>query len=457
MGAKARLPETDGYFLASKDNHTAFGALLLAWGYEALGDERYLQAAERTGAMYLQTQSDEGWWINSYVFERGAYLPSKEKVWLQDHAQTGPMMLLMYLHRLTGEEPLLMYLHRLTGEEPYREAAMRCADFLVRIQNANGSWSHHYDQELGLGVTSRGEPGGGEVNDYGTSGPIEALIHMHRLTGRDEYRAAALRGADWQADALIDNGKVVGWAAQYGDDNHPVPARHFEPASVTTYGARWAAPGLCVAYAETQDDRYLDPVRRAIEWLEANQAEPGRWWWDYEIETGRPMQMWQDEIFYMDDPVQVQAYTDARGGAPQPGTWGRTDILANMVRAAVDKPWGTISSPPTRASLEGYVPGEAQHLAEYYLTSPNQSYRREQGMFLYDARAGLAMTLQPHQVVRLLGLLMCARAARGDVPLDAPMLRRVEDSTMRWNAALPVPDDGQGRPAGRYPGGEPAE
>jgi len=427
MGGKARLPETDGYFLASKDNHTAFGALLLAWGYEALGDERYLQAAERTGQMYLQTQSDEGWWINSYVFEDGAYVPTKSAVWIQDHALTGPMMLLMQLHRLTGKTE-------------YRDAAVRCADFLVRIQNPNGSWSHHYDQDAGVAMTARGTPGGGEINDYGTSGPIEALICMHRLTGKPEYRAAALRGADWQVEVFIDNGQVAGWAAQYDDQNRPVVARNFEPASVATYGARWAAPGLCIAYAETRDDRYLTSLRRAADWLEAQQVEPGRWWDDHEIETGRPIAMHANQIYYLDDPAQVQAYTQAAGRPAATVTSGRPDILRNLANAAMTKPWGAISGPPTVEGLQRSVPAEAQFVAEYYLTSPNQSFRPEPGMFLYDAKAGPAMTLHPHQVVRLLGTLMRARAARGEVPVGAPMLRRIEDSTMHWNAALPVPE-----------------
>ena len=118
---------------------------------------------------------------------------------------------------------------------------------------------------------------------------------------------------------------------------------------------------------------------------------------------------------------------------------GRLDLLRNMANAAITKPWGAVSDPPTVEGLQASVPGEAQFLSEHFLTNPSQSYRDDPGMFLYDARAGLAMTLQPHQVVRLLGTLMRARAARGEVPIDAPVLRRIEDATMHWNAAMPVP------------------
>lgn len=426
MGAKARLPETDGYLLSSKDGHTAFGGMFLAWGAEALGDERYLAAAERTGRMYLETQADGGWWINSYVHEDGRYLPTKETILLQDHAQTGPMCLLMILHRLTDKPE-------------YRDAAVRSADFLASAQNKNGSWSYIWDPEQKAGLTAQRTPGGGEVNDYGTSGPLEALLQMWRLTGKQEYREAALRGADWLTQVFIDNGQVAGWAAQYNLDNEPIPARHFEPASVAIYGARWAAPGLVAAYWETKDDKYLVPLRRAIAWLQEHQAEPGRWWNDYEVSTGRPIQMWQRKIYYLDDPAQVAALTEASGRAPQTVTSGRPDLLQGMVEAAVRQPWGKIAAPPTPASLASYVETQAPFLADHYLR-PELSYRDDLGMFLYDAKAGPATVLQPHQVVRLLELLYKARAARGDVPLDAAMLRRAELTTIDWNAALPVPE-----------------
>jgi len=427
MGRKSRLPETDGYFLGSKDGHTAFGAIFLAWGYEALGDERYLQAAERTAQMYLRTQADGGWWINSYVCEDGEYLPTKDMILLQDHAQTGPMMLLMYLHRLTGNEA-------------YRDAAVRCADFLVRAQNPNGSWSYIYDPEQGVGLTAQRTPGGGEVNDYGTSGPIEALLHMGQLTGKPEYREAALRGADWLTQVMIDSGKVAGWAAQYNADNEPIPARHFEPASVAIYGARWAAPGLVAAYWETRDEKYLDPLRTVIDWLEANEAEPGRWWNDYEVETGRPIQMWERKLYYLDDPAQVRAFTEVSGRTPRTNTIGRPDILRGMVQNAVERPWGKIVPPPTQEGLARYVESQASFLAEHFFTNPSQGFDEERGMFLYAAKAGPATTLHPHQCIRLLELLHKARAASGDVPLDEPMLRRYDLSTMHWPAALPVPE-----------------
>ena len=427
MGQKSRLPETDGYFLGSKDGNTAFGGLFLAWGYEALGDERYLQAAERTGQMYLRLQSDGGWWQHSYVYENDEYVPTRDMILLQDHAQTGPMMLMMYLHRLTGKAE-------------YLEAGMRSADFLASAQNDNGSWSYIYDAEQGIGLTAQRTPGGGEVNDYGTSGPIEALLHMARLTGKAEYREAALRGADWLVDVMIDNGKVVGWAAQYDAQNQPIPARHFEPASVSIYGSRWAAPGLAAAYWETRDERYLDPLNRVIAWLEANEAQPGQWWWDYEVETGRPIQMWERKIYYLDDPAQVEEFARVSGRTPQTSTVGRPDLLRGTVTSAVSQPWGKITEPPTREGLARYVESQASGLAEWFLANPSQGFDEEAGMFLSRAQSGRAMTLHPHQCVRLLELLMKARAARGDVPIDEPMLRRVEMSQMNWNAALPVPE-----------------
>ncbi|MFW5869108.1 MAG: hypothetical protein ACOCX2_14885, partial [Armatimonadota bacterium] len=89
--AKTRLPAPDAYVQCSKDNHTAFGAMMLAFAYEALGDERYLDAAVRTAEMYLAAQNDEGWWCHGYWFEDGEYVPDAPLALIQDHVQTGPM------------------------------------------------------------------------------------------------------------------------------------------------------------------------------------------------------------------------------------------------------------------------------------------------------------------------------------------------------------------------------
>lgn len=412
--AKFRMPEPRNMLWLSKDNHTAFTAAQLLFAYEALGDGRYLEAARNTGEMYLATQDPElGSWVHGYYYEDGEYVPDSDTPLIQDHVQTGPLMLLCYLHRVTGDER-------------YLEAARRNADFLIRAQNPNGSWAHHWDVERGVGVTASGAEGGGEINDFGTSGPVAALLNIYRYFGEERYREAALRGADWLIDSFIDTGKLAGWAGQYDAQNQPVAARHFEPPAVTQYGARWAADGLFAAYAVTRDDRYLAPVRRVVEWFEANRVGDDGWWWDYDIESGRPISMYSREIYFLDDPAQVQALMTRTAAAtpPKPSDSVKFESLRTQLERIEGEPFGRVLPQPTREELAEYVAEfKTRFAAEPHTLYPNRW------------QAGYGLTLTRYQVVRFCDLLMRARAVRGDIPLDNPLFRRIEASA-GWNRIL---------------------
>jgi len=414
----------------SKDSHTAFAAAELLFAYEALGDERYLRAARNTAEMYLTTQDPElGSWVHGYYYDNGVYVPDAVDPLIQDHCQTGPLMLLCYMHRVTGDQR-------------YLDAAKRSADFLILAQNANGSWPHHWDVAKRIGETARGVEGGGEVNDYGTSAPVVALLNMYRYTGEERYRDAALRGADWLVEAFIDTGKLAGWAGQYDADNHPVEARHFEPPSVTQYAARWAASGLFAAYSATLDDRYLRPVRRALEWFDANQVGDQGWWWDYDIETGRPIRMYEREVYFLDDPAQVRAYMAATGRDVPPAPADNVNVngLRYQLSQIEQHPQGRIMDPPTQAELADFVADAAPRYVASYIEGGSPPLNQRVGLYTWDSQAGLGTNLVRHQCVRICDLLMRARAARGDIPADNPLFRRI-DAFVGWNKILIDYDD----------------
>lgn len=422
--AKFRLPEPANLVWLSKDSHTAFGAAQLLWAYQALGDESYLKAACNTAEMYLKTQDPKhGCWIHGYSYEEGRYVPAAQTALIQDHCQTGPIVLLAYAHRVTGDAR-------------YLDAAKRGADFLMRAQNPNGSWSHHYDPAKGRAATQLDDAAGGEVNDYGTSAPVATLLRMHRLTGEAKYREAALKGADWLVAAFIRNERVCGWAGQYDDQNRPVAARHFEPVAVTHYAPRWAAMGLIAAYRETRDEKYLAPLRQVVAWFDANKGEGG-WWWDYDIETGRPIAMWQRKTYFLDDPAQMQAYVEATGRpAPGRGDWVNLESLRREVQQAAERPEGTLLSQPGREELRKYVQATAPLYVKEYIDGGKPPLNREVGLYTWETESGLSTNLVRHQVVRFCDLLMRARAARGDIPADDPVFRHIE-AFVGWHQVMP--------------------
>lgn len=427
--AKFRMPEPRNMIWLSKDSHPAFGAAQMLFAYEALADERYLESARATGEMYLVTQNEQfGNWHHGYYYEDGEYIPDAgHHALIQDHCQTGPIFLLCYLHRVTGEQK-------------YLDAAKRGADFLITAQNPNGSWPHHWLLATQTGVTARGVEHGGEVNDYGTSGPVETLLRMHEYAGDEGFREAALRGADWLIEAFIDNGKVAGWAGQYDAENNPAAARHFEPVSVTQYGARWAARGLFAAYRETREEKYLAPMKRVLEWFDENVVmvddEPA-WWWDYDVETGRPVQMYRNEVYFMDDPAHVQAYMQATGSdtPPRPRDSVNVPSLRNQYQDILARPDGRVLEQPTQEELADYVERAAPAYVASYIEGGSPPLNERVGLYTWEYDSGLGTNLVRHQVVRFCDLLMRARAARGDIPADNPLFRRV-DAYVGWNKVL---------------------
>jgi hypothetical protein len=230
---------------------------------------------------------------------------------------------------------------------------------------------------------------------------------------------------------------VVVWAGQYDADNRPLPARHHEPAAVTQYAPRWVAKGLLAAYRATRDEKYLEPIREVLAWFDANETEQGGWWWDYDIATGRPIEMYQREIYFIDDPNQVEAFIAASGQhAPKPGDWVHVDRLRNELETMERSPEAGLMDQPTREDLASYAERQAPHYIDYYVGSDRQPLNGEAGLFTHPSTAGPAITLAKHQIVRFLDLLMRARAARGDIPADDPVFRRIE-AFVGWHKLKP--------------------
>lgn len=425
--AKFRLPEPRNLIWLSKDSHPAFGATQILFAYESLGDESYLEAAQATAEMYIATQHpDYGLWQHAYYYEGGEYISAADhRALIQDHVQTGPIMLLSYMHRVTGDER-------------YLDAAKRGADFLMLAQNPNGSWSHHWSMQTQAGATARGLKHGGEVNDFGTSGPVSTLMNFYRYTGEERYKEAALRGADWLVEAFIDTGKLAGWAGQYDAENNPVEARHFEPPAVTQYAPRWAAMGLFSAYRETLDEKYLAPIGRVLEWFEENRVgSEDAWWWDYDVETGRPIAMYGREVYYLDDPAQVERYREVRGGAapPRPSDSVNYSGLRRQYEEMLENPHGRVLEQPTREQLAQFVESAAPRYVEAYIEGGSPPLNERVGLYTWEYQSGLGTNLVRHQVVRMSDLLMRARAGRGDIPADNPLFRRI-DASVGWNKIL---------------------
>jgi hypothetical protein len=79
------------------------------------------------------------------------------------------------------------------------------------------------------------------------------------------------------------------WAQQYNPQLEPAWARAFEPPCVCSNESGGAMRLLVDLYLETGDEKYLEPLPRAIAWFKRSEVAPGVWARMYEIGTNTPI------------------------------------------------------------------------------------------------------------------------------------------------------------------------
>ena len=255
--------------------------------YEHTGDERWRQVALNTAEFYLRGQDPRGYWYQSYVVdESGAVVPTAGTNWarIQDKHQFAPWAYMLYMHRVTGDRR-------------YFEAARKCADLVLSVENPNGSWPGTYDVAKGVGRTTggRGVDYGCEYNDFATTDPMRMMIAMHHLTGDAKYvRGTHGKGilgiGQWMFDTQVGQGKVRGWCQQYGRDNKPVWSRAFEaPVISPRVVCRFIHPMCLWLYLMTGQERYMTLLQETCAWYRSVEAPGpnGGWYYQY-LPDGTP-------------------------------------------------------------------------------------------------------------------------------------------------------------------------
>lgn len=324
----------DDYIDNDKGNASPRTALNLLYGYEVLGDYRYLDAGLRTAEMLLAAQDERGFWVHGYRMTVNGIVPvtGDTSIKLQDLVQAHPIFYLAYVYRLTGDQR-------------YLDAAKRAGEFLLRAQNPNGSWSHHFDAREGVGKNAIGEVGAGELNDSAMNSAIEVMAFMYHLTGDARYVQAIRRAGDWLIAAQGD--EIPLWADQYDPQDNPQWARAFEPPAYGVTATTLASQALREIYRFSGDERYLEPMRRAVAWMEANLPD-GEMSTFIEPGTGRAIAAWERQVYYLDDPASV-AYLNT---VPIGSGYAQTRQVLAPVKRILEQAEGGPPA-PTTVSVEG--------------------------------------------------------------------------------------------------------
>jgi len=134
-----------------------------------------------------------------------------------------------------------MATHTRTGDQVYLDAALKCCDWIIRVQEADGSWARHNFL------------GAARVYDAYVAAP---LLRMHAITGDGRYRDAALRQLEW----VLTRQRPNGW---FSDADNTL--RHNDRP--ITHTIAYTIDGMIESYGFVRDERLLHAAQLAVDGL----------------------------------------------------------------------------------------------------------------------------------------------------------------------------------------------
>ncbi len=314
-------PDLDRYVeVAHNVNSTPGAGRLFLYAHQVLGDRRYLEVAERAGEWLLAAQQLEGYWSSYYERHTGGR-PTPRSGVITSHRRTIHRDDPTFIAGRQSQAALLMAeLHLVTGERRWLEGFLRAADFTLMAQNPNGSFGHHYNLRQKRGENRNQDPNGAEFDNGTQNSQMLVLLVAYQITKEQKYLDGVIKAGDWHVDAQLD-GPTFGWSLAYDGDNVPAWSRVYHPPALSSGSSTTACYTLLFMYDLTGDPKYLEPVRRYIEWeksalmtVEVDGEEVGMRGHLVDYETGRPiavdLKTWT--MHYLDDPQDRAAFLASR-------------------------------------------------------------------------------------------------------------------------------------------------
>jgi PelA/Pel-15E family pectate lyase len=286
--------------------------------YQLTQRQELLAAASETAGALLAGQLRSGGWDYRIYFDerrqRHAYRQGSAPqnaanvTTLDDNTTQSALQFLMRLDQeLKFEDPrlyeaVLFALTRLreaqypNGAWPQRfSEPPRAEDFPVRRAEFPESWSRTFPD--------RDYRGHYTLNDNAQVDMIGVFLDAAEIYREPGFREAALKGGDFLLLAQLPEPQPA-WAQQYDRDMYPAWARRFEPPSVTGGESQQALRTLLMLYRRTGEERFLEPVPRALDYLRRSQLPDERLARFYELQTNRPLYFTrQYELTYRDDDL----------------------------------------------------------------------------------------------------------------------------------------------------------
>lgn len=297
--------------------------LALLQAYQRTNDPACLTAARDAATCLLQGQYRSGGWNASIEFapeERAKHAyrvdpPPKNSSRrqrntssLDDDKTQSALRFLMQLDQTLKFQ-----------DQAIHEATRFALDALLQAQFPNGAWAQVWMEPADRTQSasrrasypaewSRTYPGGDywfhyTFNDNNISQTIDTLLLAEKVYGEPRFREAALRAGEFILLAQMPEPQPA-WAQQYNFDMQPAWARKFEPPAISGGESQRLIGTLLDLYEVTGDSRFLQPVPKALDYLQRSQLPDGRLARFYELQTNRPLYLTRTyQLTYSDDDL----------------------------------------------------------------------------------------------------------------------------------------------------------
>ena len=232
--------------------------------YQATGDERYLDAAKLAAASIIDCQLASGGWAHELDIGHRVYYTYREQqagipqvsrsvtASFDDGSTQRPLTFLIELDQATGRSG------------PVHDAVMRAIAFMLDAQFDNGAWC-----QLTPGGT--GYHRWYTFNDGAINTCTDVMLKAYHVYGDERCLQSAVKAGEFIIASQLAEPQP-GWAQQYDYDMQPAWGREFEPPAVCSAVTSKNVETLTKLYLQTGEDRFLEPIPRAIAWLERSRV-----------------------------------------------------------------------------------------------------------------------------------------------------------------------------------------
>ncbi|MFA6240993.1 MAG: pectate lyase [Candidatus Hydrogenedentales bacterium] len=294
--------------------------------FERTKENYLLDAAVETGHALVKGQLQSGGWDYRIEFApdkraKVAYRVggggTKNISTLDDNTTQSAVRFLMRLDKALGEKDAAIH-----------ESVSYALEKLLQAQYPNGAWPQRFNEPPDPAMYpvlkaaypetwSRTFPNIDyktfyTLNDNTLADTIATMLDAHRAYGDARYVDAAKKAGDFLILAQMPHPQPA-WAQQYDADMHPAWARKFEPPAITGGESQGAMRILLSLYHATGEERFLEPIPRALAYLKSSLRPDGKIARFYELQTNKPLYFTKDYVIAYDDSDMPTHYSFVGG------------------------------------------------------------------------------------------------------------------------------------------------